>query len=140
QSIPERIKRCDHVRTCVCQRLHVRPLGDDAIRALAGLYHVRVFEAGPANVLVGVDEILITPGLHPEAYRVECSHDVALPCAVANGRLAKRDHRYFGAPRKLRPALNLDVRLGVTRRPLSGQIAWPLSSPKQTSRIDEHAS
>jgi len=76
QRIAERIQRRDHVRACVRERFHVGPFGDDAISALAGLYDVSVFDAGLADVPVCVDKILIAARLHPEAYRVECSHDL----------------------------------------------------------------
>jgi hypothetical protein len=69
----------------LCQRVHVLPFGDDAIAALAGLDDVDVLEARPVglNLLVGVEEFLIAPGLHPEAHGVEGGHR-KLP--MSNGR------------------------------------------------------
>jgi hypothetical protein len=51
------------------ERVHVCPLRNDAVGALSGLDHVGMTEPRPIclNLLVGIQEILLTSGLHPEA-------------------------------------------------------------------------
>src|SRR4051812_43787740 len=68
ERIAERIERCDHVRARLGERVHVAPLGDDAIAAVAGLDHVDVLEAGPIgmHLLVRIEEFLVAPRLDPE--------------------------------------------------------------------------
>ena len=67
------------------ERVHVDPFGDDAIGALPGLDHVGVLEAGPIglDLLVGIEEFLLAPGLHPKAHGVECGHGLPFIKGVA---------------------------------------------------------
>src|SRR5438105_11603036 len=45
--VAERIERGEHVRARVRECLHVGPLADDTVAALAGLDHVDALQAGP---------------------------------------------------------------------------------------------
>src|SRR5262245_50841802 len=45
QSVAEGIERCDHLRPRIPECIHVRPLGDDAIRAFPGLDYVHMTQA-----------------------------------------------------------------------------------------------
>src|SRR5262245_17376457 len=76
QSVAEGIERCDHLRPRIRECIHVRPLGDDAIRAFPGLDHVHMKQARPrgVNLLVGIEEFLLTSGLHSKTHGVEGSH------------------------------------------------------------------
>src|SRR5262249_23456276 len=76
QSVAEGIERCDHLRPRVRECVHVRPLGDDAIRAFPSLDHVHMTQARPrgVNLLVGFEEFLLTSGLHSKTHGVEGSH------------------------------------------------------------------
>ena len=57
-------------------RVHVFPLGDNAVGAVAGLAEVGVRQARPrrCNVRVGIQKLLIASWLHSETHRIESGH------------------------------------------------------------------
>jgi len=78
--VAERVERRDHAFTCVDNRIHVGPFGDDAEGMLAGFNDIDVPKPRPreCNLVVGVEELLFAPRLHLETHGIERSHDLPL--------------------------------------------------------------